>query len=55
MFAGQTVGASLKMYILDWNEVVVCKPLHHLHAHVTQSLVSQLTGSVRSNVHFIRP
>ena len=54
MFTGQALGAPFKVYVLDWNEVVVSKPLHPLHAHVTQSLVSHLIGSVRSNVHFFR-
>ena len=49
MFTGQAVGAPLKMHVLYWNEVVISKPLHPLHAHVTQFLVSQLTGTKNGN------
>ena len=54
MFTGYAVGAPLKMHVLHRDEVVIGKTLHPLHAHVTQSLVPQLTDSVKSNVHFFR-
>ena len=54
MFTGKAFGAPLKMHILHRNEVFIGKPLHPLHAHVAQSLVPELTGSVGSNVHFFR-
>ena len=54
MFAGQAIGAPLKLHIFYLrNEVVLGKSLHPLLAHVTQSLVPHLTGIVGRNVHFL--
>ena len=54
LLTGQAISALLKLHVLDlWNEVIISKPLHPLLAHVTQSLVPQLTGISGCSVHFL--
>ena len=49
---GQAVDALFKLHVLDWNEVVLGMSLYPHLAHMKQSIVPQLTGSVGCYVHF---
>ena len=54
LLAGQTIGALLKLHVLDLgNEVIFAKSPHPLLTHVTQPLVPKLNGIVGHNFHFL--
>ena len=51
--SGQEIGALVKMHVFHlWNKVIFGNSSHPLLAHMTQSLVPQLTGIVGGYIHF---